>query len=81
MDPQHRLLLEHAAETLQHAAAGISGSTAVMVGVASGDFTAITSQLPLGNYSATGAASSVAAGRWVVAGEFGNGCNVRLLTE
>ena len=68
MDPQHRLLLEHAAETLQHSSTNVAGSTAVMVGVASGDFMAIPSLLPVGNYTATGAQTSVAAGRQVAPG-------------
>jgi acyl transferase domain-containing protein len=65
MDPQHRLLLEHAAEALQSCCLAASESTAVMVGICNGDFTTATAALPLSNYTASGASTSVAAGRWV----------------
>lgn len=63
MDPQHRLLLEHAVETLASSRQQAAERTAVTVGIGHGDYGATLSLLPMGNYTASGAASSVAAGR------------------
>ncbi len=65
MDPQHRLLLEHALGAVQAGPSVLLANAAVMVGITAGDFAGNAAVLPLANYSATGAASSVAAGRWV----------------
>jgi acyl transferase domain-containing protein len=65
MDPQHRLLLEHAVGAVQAESSALLTNAAVMVGITTGDFAGSATMLPLGNYSATGAFSSVAAGRCV----------------
>ena len=65
MDPQHRLLLENTVEVIESNGASPTENTAVMVGVASGDYTEQIkiAKLSLSNYTAIGTASSVAAGR------------------
>lgn len=64
VDPQHRLLLEHTAHLHHTFPEGMSGDAAVIVGIVAGDYSKISSLLPLGNYTATGLFSSVAAGRY-----------------
>ena len=77
MDPQQRLLLQQAAQALyqQRAATGdelvcthggafaAPERTSVMVGIGPAEYVSETNRLPLGVHSATGAATSVAAGR------------------
>ncbi|MEV4432886.1 SDR family NAD(P)-dependent oxidoreductase [Streptomyces sp. NPDC049555] len=67
IDPQHRLLLELAAEALDDAAirpAALAGSdTAVYVGVSDASYLALQDPRKVGAYSMSGAASSIAANR------------------
>ena len=65
MDPQQRLLLEHAAEALAGGPPGLPRQrTGVMVGIGPNEHVRVAGALlPLGPYTATGAAVSVAAGR------------------
>ena len=71
MDPQHRLLLEVAWETLENAgmpASLVAGEeVGVFVGLCSNDYGQLLAQRPRGEidaYVATGNSHSVAAGRW-----------------
>ena len=64
MDPQHRVLLEATVEVLQGVSVQLPEATGVMVGLGSKETGAESSALPLSQYSATGAAASVAPGRW-----------------
>ncbi|MFI6345029.1 SDR family NAD(P)-dependent oxidoreductase [Streptomyces sp. NPDC050560] len=67
IDPQHRLLLELAAEALDDAAVApaalAGGDTAVYVGISDGSYIALQDPRDVGPYSMTGAASSIAANR------------------
>ena len=71
MDPQQRLLLHHAAEVLSWHGTALSGEAAsaatrvgVMIGVGPTEYLGQAKDtLPMGLYTATGAAISVAAGR------------------
>lgn len=65
MDPQHRLLLQHALGVLSSTNLQPSEQTAVVVGITHGDYAAGDSLLSISNYTATGLFSSVAAGRCV----------------
>lgn len=77
MDPQQRILLEHARELLVPTQGtptiATAARTAVMLGIGPTEYLHLTKQsLPMGLYSATGVAISVAAGRYIVGQPFIN---------
>lgn len=70
MDPQQRVVLQHAAEALScgglvgHTSSSSAEHTGVMVGIGSSEYLSMAgAALPMGLYTATGGAISVAAGR------------------